>query len=136
MIWSHPLLCPSHKLRTWTPWCIYTCWSSLWTFLKLLKILYARWAKSANVCTRNWNFSIISIKGSSLDHINGTRKIVARVNWIVHFWYMFYVHIHRVINSKVDKLKQSVFQNLEHEIYRFFLFLYFFFRNVSLGIRT
>lgn len=61
------------------------------------------------------------------------KKDCRKVNWIVHFWYMFYVHIHRVINSKVDKLKQSVFQNLEHKIYRFFLF---FFRNVSLGIRT
>lgn len=53
--------------------------------------------------------------------INGKTRIIARVKWIFTSDICF-MYIHRVIHSKVDKLKYSVFQNLELKMYSIFFF--------------
>lgn len=126
MIWYHPSLCLWRTPRTWTPWCIYTCWSSPWTFLKLLKNTFLCQPDDEQICLL---LKILNyLKSSWIDHINGKTRIIVRVNWIFTSDICF-MYIHRVIHSKIDKLKCSVFQNLEYKMYS-----NFFKRNVSLGM--
>lgn len=82
LIWSHPSLCLWRTPRTWTPWCIYTCWSSPWTFLKLLKNTFLCQPDDEQMCvTGNSQLSqgFIDRSYQWLSH--------DRVNGIVHFWY-------------------------------------------------
>lgn len=82
-----------------------------WNYWKILS--YASLMTSKYVC--NWKFSIIS-------RVHGQIISMARQGLLLGLIGFSLLTIHRVIHSKIDKLKCSVFQNLEYKMYSIFFF--------------